>query len=153
MWLIEDSRQQAGKHELKHAWWSERGIQVARCKLIVGDYALMPSLAKIVDTKASISEIAQNIGGGKAEHNRFISEIKLAKDLDVRLIFLIENSEGIEDIDGVARWVNPRTEVSPHCIQGPRLSKAMHTIEERYGCAFQFCAPEEAGEMIIDLLR
>lgn len=153
MTLIEDSRQQKTKHELKHAYWSEHGVQVFRCKLIVGDYALMPSLSKIIDTKADVSEIAQNIGGGKEEHKRFINELKLAQDLGVQLFVLVENTEGYEVIDDCVAWKNPRTEFSPNCIQGPRLAKAMHTIEGRYGCTFMFCAPEEAAETIIDLLR
>ena len=153
MTLIEDSRQQKTKHELKHAYWSEHGVQVFRCKLIVGDYALMPSLSKIIDTKADMSEIAQNIGGGKEEHKRFINELKLAQDLGVQLFVLVENTEDYEVIDDCVAWVNPRTEFSPNCIQGPRLAKAMRTIEERYGCVFMFCRPEEAAETIIDLLR
>ena len=153
MRLIEDSRQQKNKHELKHAYWSEHGVQVFRCKLIVGDYALMPSLSKIIDTKADVSEIAQNIGGGKEEHKRFINELKLAQDLGVQLFVLVENTEGYEVIDDCVAWRNPRTEFSPNCIQGPRLAKAMHTIESRYGCVFMFCHPDEAAETIIDLLR
>lgn len=151
MTIIEDSRQQAGKHDLKHKHFGQMHVPFYRCKLAVGDYALPPAAA--VDTKASISEIAQNIGGGKAEHKRFINELKLAQDLDTKLYILVENEEGIVDIDDLVRWRNPRTEYSPNCIQGPRLAKAMHTIEERYGCTFMFCSPEEAAEIIVDLLR
>lgn len=149
--IIEDSRQQAGKHELKHKWWAEHNTPLIRCKIPVGDYCLPPK--KSVDTKANMAEIANNIGGGKAEHKRFINELKLAKDIGCKLIVLVENEDGIESIDDVQRWVNPRTEYSPNCIQGPRLAKAMHTIEERYGCTFLFCRPEEAAETIVDLLR
>lgn len=151
--LIEDSRQQKNKHEAKHAWWAEHSVKLIRCKLVVGDYALMPSLSKIIDTKADMSEIAQNIGGGKEEHKRFINELKLAQDLGVQLFVLVENTEGYEVIDDCVAWRNPRTKYSPKCIQGPRLAKAMHTIESRYGCVFMFCHPDEAAETIIDLLR
>ena len=149
--LVEDSRQQAGKHEIKHAHFGLVHVLLHRCKLPVGDYALPPAVA--VDTKADMQEIAQNIGGGRAEHNRFINELKLAQDLGTQLYILVENNEGIDSINDVPRWVNPRTEFSPNCIQGPRLAKAMRTIEERYGCVFMFCRPEEAAETIIDLLR
>ena len=151
--LIEDSRQQKNKHEAKHAWWAEHSVKLIRCKLVVGDYALMPSLSKIIDTKENMAEIAQNIGGGKEEHKRFINELKLAQDLGVQLFVLVENTEGYEVIDDCVAWRNPRTEFSPNCIQGPRLAKAMHTIESRYGCVFMFCHPDEAAETIIDLLR
>ena len=148
--LIEDSRQQSGKHELKHEFFSAHKIPFIRCKLPVGDYALPPRRA--VDTKASMQEIAQNIGGGRKEHERFIREIKLARDIGTQLYILVENEDGIEELDEVHAWLNPRTEFSPECIQGPRLEKAMRTIQERYGCTFLFCAPEDAAEMIVDLL-
>lgn len=151
MVIIEDSRQQAGKHEAKHEYFMHNHTPFVRCKLAVGDYALPP--AKAVDTKASMQEIAQNIGGGKEEHQRFIRELKLAQQLGTKLIILVENDDGIEDLEDVPRWRNPRTDYSPDCIQGPRLAKAMHTIQDRYGCLFLFCRPEEAGEMIVDLLR
>ena len=151
MRIIEDSRQQVGKHALKHEHFEQMHVPFYRCKLPVGDYALPPAVA--VDTKASISEIAQNIGGRADEHKRFINELKLAQDLGTKLYVLVENTEGVVDIDGLVAWVNPRTQFSPKCIQGPRLAKAMYTIEKRYGCTFMFCAPEEAAEIIIDLLR
>lgn len=151
MTIIEDSRQQSGKHELKHESFDALHIPYIRCKIAVGDYCLPP--AKAVDTKANMQEIAQNIGGTREEHERFIREIKLAQQLGTKLFILVENDEGIEDIDGVESWHNPREDYSPKCIQGQRLAKAMRTIQERYGCTFLFCRPEEAGETIIDLLR
>jgi hypothetical protein len=149
--LLEDTRNQSGKHEEKHTRWAEQGVLLTRSKIIVGDYCLPP--AKSVDTKASMSEIAQNIGGGKDEHQRFIRELKLAQAIGCKLFVLIENEDGIESIEDVVHWRNPRTEYSPKCIQGPRLAKAMRTIQERYGCVFLFCRPDEAADMITDLLR
>lgn len=149
--LIEDSRQQKGKHEEKHAVWQQMGVRLQRCKIPCGDYCLPPAVS--VDTKADMAEIAQNIGGGKEEHQRFIRELKLAKDIGCKLFVLIENEDGIQSIEDVQHWRNPRTDYSPDCIQGPRLSKAMRTIEGRYGCTFLFCRPEEAAEKIVELLR
>lgn len=151
MHIIEDSRQQAGKHALKHEHFAQVHVPFYRCKLPVGDYALPPERA--VDTKASMQEIAQNIGGSRDEHQRFIAELKLAQEIGTELIVLIENEDGISELDEVYSWRNPREEYSPNCIQGPRLWKAMKTIQERYGCIFMFCRPEEAGEIIVDLLR
>ena len=109
MHIIEDSRNQKGKHEEKHKRWAEQGVLLTRSKIVVGDYCLPP--AKSVDTKASMSEIAQNIGGGKAEHNRFINELKLAKQIGCELYVLIENEERINTIEDVRRWHNPRLEL------------------------------------------
>ena len=151
MILVEDTRNQKGKHEIKHHRWAEQNVLLTRCKIPVGDYCKPPEVS--VDTKANIAEIAQNIGGGKDEHQRFIRELKLAYELKCKLYILIENTEGYECIDDVVQWRNPRTDYSPDCIQGPRLAKAMHTIEARYGCTFMFCSPEEAADVIMDLLR
>ena len=150
MVLIEDSRQQNNKHELKHSFFNTHNVPFYRCKLAVGDYALPPERA--VDTKASMQEIAQNIGGTREEHERFRNELKLAQALGTQLYILIENEDGIRSISDVPRWRNPRTEYSVRAIQGPQLAKAMATMQERYGCTFLFCRPEEAGEYITRIL-
>ena len=151
MIIQEDSRQQKGKHELKREGMLAAGHQIFRSKVIVGDYCKPPTVA--VDTKENMAEIAQNIGGTREEHQRFIREVKLAQEIGTQLYILVENTDGINTIEDVIRWTNPRTEYSPKCIQGPRLAKAMRTIESRYGCVFMFCHPDEAAETIIDLLR
>lgn len=151
MKLIEDSRQKPDKHVMKNQWWQENGVSVLRCKIPFGDYCLPPRLS--IDTKADMAEIAQNIGGSTAEHNRFREECKLAKEFGCKLIILIENTEGITCIEDVAAWKNPRRFTSPKAIDGQRLSKAMATMERRYGCEFWFCEPEEAGRVIKELLE
>ena len=146
--LIEDTRQQAGKHEIKHASLSMDDIRLIRCKLPFGDYAPVPPVS--VDTKASMDEIAANICG--KEHTRFINECKAAKAAGCQLIILVENEVNISSLSEVHLWKNPRSVYSPKCVQGPRLQRAMQTISERYGVRFEFCTPEEAGSRIVELL-
>ena len=138
-------------HELKHDTFSAQSVPFYRCKLPVGDYSLPPERA--VDTKANMQEIAQNIGGTRDEHERFRNELKFAQALGTKLYILIENEEGIRSIQDVCRWYNPRAEYSPKAIQGLQLAKAMATMQERYGCTFLFCSPEEAGAKIVELLK
>ena len=151
MYLIEDTRNQIGKHEIKHAAFDAAGDKLLRCKLPVGDYALFPRIA--VDTKADMQEIAQNIGGTKAEHNRFREELKLAREYGCQLIILVENEDGIEELEQVQYWQNPRLAYSEKAIQGPQLCRAMKTMQERYGVIFMFCRPSEAAGTIKELLR
>lgn len=40
--IVEDTRQQAGKHDAKHEWWGRNGFTLVRSKLAYGDYCLMP---------------------------------------------------------------------------------------------------------------
>ena len=150
MVIIEDTRQQAQKHELKHDYFASEGIEVVRTKLPFGDYALWGSITS-VDTKADVEEIAMNIGG--ATHKRFREECKLAVKLGGKLIILVENNHGYRCIDDVEAWVNPNIHKTARSIEGPRLAKAMRTMSDRYGVQFEFCSPEEAGERIIQLLE
>ena len=150
MVILEDTRQQASKHELKHDYFSLEGIEVVRTKLPFGDYALWGA-PLAVDTKANVEEIAQNIGG--AEHTRFREECKLAKRCGGRLVVLVENKHGYRCIDDVEAWVNPNVRKTSKSIEGPRLAQAMRTMSDRYGVRFMFCAPEDAGAKIIELLE
>lgn len=150
MYIIEDTKQKVGQHVLKNEGFADMGMSVIRNKLPFGDYTTPPQVS--VDTKKNMEEIAGNICGPRKEHNRFKNECILARDAGCKLYFLIENECGISSIDDVHNWVNPRCVVSPDCVQGPRLEKAMKTMEQRYGCTFLFCRPEEAAGIIIKLL-
>lgn len=149
MWIIEDSRQQADKHNIKHEGFTALDVNLVRCKLPWGDYANVPRVS--IDTKNSMDEIAANICG--KEHTRFINECKAAKEAGCKLIILVENTVNITDISEVHSWVNPRVIYSRKCVQGPRLQKAMETISERYGVTFLFCHPEESAQIIKDILN
>lgn len=149
MVIQEDTRQQAGKHDIKHAYFADHGVDLVRCKLPFGDYAPIPPVS--IDTKNSMDEIAGNICG--KEHRRFINECRAAKEAGCKLIILVENTVGISDISQVHTWINPRVIYSDKCVQGPRLQKAMEAISERYGVRFMFCQPEEAGKKIKELLN
>ena len=151
MYLIEDTRNKIDKHEQKHTAFEAHGDQVTRCALPVGDYALFPRVS--VDTKASMLEIAQNIGGSTEEHERFRRELIKAKENGCHLYVLIENDENIRSISDVATWVNPRLIDSDRAITGARLAKAMTTMQERYGVTFLFCSPEKAGDAIRYILE
>lgn len=148
MHLIEDSRQQAGKHEVKHSHFEEMGVRLIRCKLPFGDYSTIPRIS--VDTKANMAEIAQNIG---IDHKRFKNECIAAKDAGCQLIILVENTDGIQKVEDVHKWVNPDIVYRPKAITGERLQKAMQTMSERYGVKFEFCNPEQSAKRIIELLE
>lgn len=150
MILLEDTRQQANKHRLKHEYWCEHGVEIIRTKLLVGDYMVFGGTI-CVDTKMSVEEIAQNIGG--REHVRFREECKLAKRIGATLIILVENTEGFRSVEDVTAWVNPNLNKTSRSIEGPRLAKAMRTMSERYGVQFLFCTPEESGGMVLELLQ
>lgn len=145
--IIEDTRQKHGMHELKHSHFDEMRVQLIRNMLPFGDYAKPPAIS--IDTKANMDEIASNIG---SDHKRFKRECIAAKEAGCQLIILVENDEGITCVKDVHKWINPEVIYRPRAITGDRLQKAMMTMTERYGVRFEFCAPEEAAERIIELL-
>jgi ribosome-associated protein len=151
MYIIEDSRQQKGKHETKHKDFADMGVNLLTNVLPYGDYAYPPKVS--VDTKRNMEEIAQNIGGAASEHQRFKNECVKAKECGAQLIILVENELGITDLSQVHTWQNPRVIYSPNCVQGDRLQRAMTTIQERYGVKFLFCSPQDSAKVITELLE
>lgn len=149
MTLIQDTRQQAGKHTLKEEYFERNGIKIVRSKLPVGDYANIKNMSVIVDTKANIQEV---IGNVTKQHKRFIAECDLARESDIQLIILIENEDGITKIQDLYRWWNPRLRFSKNATSGKTLAKILQGIEIRHGVKFEFCRPEEAGKRVIELL-
>ena len=147
MTILEDSRQQNGKHDIKHSHFDEMGVELIRNKLPFGDYSRIPSIS--VDTKANMAEIANNIG---SDHKRFKNECILARDAGCQLIILVENTDGIRTIEDVHTWINPDLVYRPKAITGERLQKAMCTMSERYGVKFEFCTPEESAKRVLELL-
>jgi ribosome-associated protein len=149
MTLIEDTRQQSGKHTLKQEYFERNGIKVVRSKLPVGDYANIKNLSVVVDTKKDIQEVIANV---TQQHKRFIAECELAKESGIKLIILVENEDGVTKINDLYRWWNPRTRFSPRATSGRTLAKILTGIEYRHGVTFRFCRPEEAGRVILELL-
>ena len=147
MRIQEDSRQQIGKHTLKNEFWASEGDTVVRCKLPWGDYALLPEIS--VDTKADVVEICQNMCGGMKEKRRFAEEVKGARDAGCRLVFLIEDDryQDISDLYGEKIYLH-----TGQIIKGDQLAMAMQTMAARYECEFRFCAPEDAGRRVKEIL-
>lgn len=157
MRIIEDTRQQAGKHDAKHDGFDAAGVELIRSKLAFGDYALPPTVS--VDTKADIYELAADID---RQHDRFRRELEAARDAGCLLVVLVENGDGVRSLEDLARWResgahfemrrrrsrNPRT----RRIDGARLAKACATMAGRYGARFEFCRPEEAAARIVGIL-
>ena len=146
-----DTRQQAGKHALKDARWEAIGQPTVRSKLAFGDYALVPPVS--VDTKNSIQELAMDI---TQEHERFRSECEGARDAGCRLVVLVENEDGVRDLDGLRKWREPEASFRKRRAKmryyGSRIAAACETMRERYGVEFAFCAPEDAADFVLDIL-
>jgi len=59
MIILEDTRQQTGKHDAKHDYFEKHGIEIRRTKLYVGDYTLPTNQSVCVDTKKIFRSLCQ----------------------------------------------------------------------------------------------
>lgn len=167
MILLEDTRNQIGKHDIKHKWFAEHGIEVRRQALYCGDYTLPTDQSVCIDTKKDIQELVSDICG--KQHERFRNECIRAQEAGIRLIILTENRGGhikdniiqptITSLAELHRWKNPRLFIFsggkqkyPRATRGVTLQKACMTLKAKYGVEFLFTTPEKSAEKIVELL-
>lgn len=144
--IIEDTRQKDGKHQQKHIGFDELGVDLLRCKLPFGDYALPPAVS--VDTKENLEEIAGNLCGSKKERDRFIRECKAAAAAGCQLVIMVETMHDGSLLDlGDIRIGNGMT------VTGLQLHRAMTAVAGRYGVRFVLVRPEDAAKEIMRILE
>lgn len=105
-------------------------------------------------------------------HGSFHRELKRAENSGIKMFVLVENEDGIRNLEELKRWENPRLHrynkiAYMHRIgkwnniplpkkpptDNMTLYKALCTIQSRYGVEFLFCKPDEAGQKILELLK
>ena len=130
--------------------FDRQGVKHFISKLSCGDYCSLDNARFCIDRKQNLNELVSNV---RQQHQRFINELKRAQEYGIRLVFLVEHGGGIETLEGVRSWVNPRLRTSPLAVSGERLYKILSTIEKRYDTKFYFCTKARTGKRIIELLR
>ena len=118
-------------------------------KLIVGDYQRHDNPLVVVDRKQNLSELCTNLGTDK---RRFMDEIRLAKELGVKLTILCEHGGAIHELKDVAGWNNPMLEKYPNAITGRDLMERMYRVHIAYGVDFLFCDKRSTGRRIAEIL-
>lgn len=169
-----DSREKAKAIKRIEAEFDKQGIKHPISKLIVGDYMNYDNPRVIVDRKQNMNEVVSNL---IQEHVRFRAEMLRAMELEIQLIFLVEDGYMIRSLDDVEKWKNPR--IWSYCrkygiptygdlqeniqefvshggqkppVSGPQIAKTMRTVSERYGVRWEFCSKNQTGKRIIELL-
>ena len=148
MVIVEDSRNQIGKHKNINAYLKSVGLRVIRSKLIVGDYVIANRQDTSIDTKKDMVEVSQDIF---QDHKRFRAECELAKDCEIRLVVLIEDNT-VSNYEELLQWVNPQPNRSALTPNGERCFKVMKAMEYSYGVEFQFCKKKDTGKRILEIL-
>lgn len=152
MVLLEDTRNQIGKHKNIHAYCEQQGIEIIRTKLLVGDYMLAGSEGGgiSVDTKTlGVPEIASNCF---QEHERFRAELETAQRCGIQLIVLIEEVLPKGRLD---YWRSPpgKDGFPKYKFDPVVLRKVMYTMQDRYGVRFRFCDGRSTGKQLIEYLK
>lgn len=165
MIILEDTRQQAKKHEQKHKWFSDNGIKVERCRLYVGDYTLPDNQSVCIDTKKDLQELISDV---TKQHERFRAELVRAKEANIQLVILVEHGPDVQSLEDVYFWQNPRkhkviwrtvngrrikTVISAKAVDGQQLYKSICTMCDRYGVQFEFCSKDQTGAKIVEILN
>ena len=167
MILLQDTRQQYGKHINIEDYCKRNRIKLINQCLSVGDYVLtdgeknddgkyIPTGTVTVDTKADCMELLKDVMSN--DHRRFRRECQRAVELGLQLIVLIEEEVpyGMVEYWEVPRWQSsnrfhmkgqPMSRIDPKVF-----AKALRTMTEKYGVQFRFCSRENCPSSMIKYL-
>ena len=149
--LVEDTRNQIGKHKNIHWYCEQQGIKIVRSKLLVGDYMLTGDGTGgiSVDSKSGVPELASDVF---QQHERFRRELIRAQECGIKLIILTEETLPGGRLDN---WKSPldRNGQPKYKFDPVILRKAMITMQEKYGCIFRFCDGRSTGRVLLAYLK
>lgn len=164
--VIEDTRQQRGKHDHVKKWMEAHGVAFAQRSraLPFGDYVSDNGSNIAIDTKKDVQELVMDVG---RDHDRFVRECERARESGFSLVILVESSATYADRERLGKWVSdvcrrcrkcdPR--FSSRCLthrckpmQGVTLVKIIETMERRYGVKFEFISKLRTARRICELL-
>lgn len=159
-----DSREHKSELERIQRQFDRIGIKYFVSKLFVGDYMNLDNPRLVVDRKKDLLEICTNV---TKQHERFKAELLRAKEHGIKIVVLCENGEGVEKLEDVYFWENPRAKPSRWVMRdghpvkvaesekatdGKTLHKCLQTISERYDVEFLFCNKRDTGRRIAEIL-
>lgn len=157
-----DSREKARAITKIVETFNQNNIKHPVSKLMVGDYMNYDNPRLIIDRKQNLSELCSNVC---RDHERFRKELIRANENGIQMIFLIEHGKGVERLEDVIWWENPRRwkrrknpetgkweEIETKAMTGETLYKILCTQERKYGCRFLFCEKKNTGAEIIRIL-
>lgn len=160
-----DTREHKKEWERIQRQFEQMGdVQYFRSKLYVGDYQSLDNPRLVIDRKKDLQELCGNVA---QQHKRFTAELIRAMKAGIQVVILVEHGTGIDCLEDVYFWENPRkhrviwktvngqkekTVISEKAIDGKQLYKSLCTIRDRYNVRFEFCSKEETGKVIIGIL-
>ena len=141
-----DSREQ--KYDHVTSYFDSQGIKWVKSKCVVGDYVNLENPMVVIDRKKDLQEVAGNVC---QQHERFVRELELAKDLGYKMYILVEDPK-ITSVEQVFGWYNWRRKKNPKAISGLVLGKIMLTMSQKYNVKWVFTTKYQCGQRIVELL-
>ena len=142
MIIYVDTRQKIGKHDIKHNQLLSLGHTLVSRKLDCADYCTDNSNI-IIDTKQDLNELYMDLF---TEHARFAREIRLAAEMNKKLIVLVEDGS-IKRLSDIKKWKSNRGKAN-----GTVLYRKMMSLHYAYDVDYMFCDKSETGLKIAELL-
>ena len=150
--LLVDSREKWTQTEKKPSygslgdWFLRHGVAYKVQKLDVGDY-MMEGGTVTIDTKQDLEELSRNLMN-RADHARFLKEVRRAQELGLHLVVLCRHGGKIKSIQDVAGW---HSKYSP--VSGRALMEEIYRVHISYGVDFLFCSKQATAKKIMEILR
>ena len=144
-----DTREQKNDEIIKY--FEEINQPYFISKIYAGDYIDIKNCSVVIDLKADLVELANNL---THEHERFKAEIMRAqKEMKCKFVVLIR--ENLRDLEDVKNWKSPKRKNGKVLtnINGIILYKIMKTMNIKYNIIWKFCKRENAGSEILKILK
>lgn len=160
-----DTREHKAEWERIQKQFDDMGIKYFRSKMYVGDYQSLDNPRLVIDRKKNLQELCGNVC---QQHERFKAELIRALQQNIKIVILVEHGEDVKTLEDVWFWENPRkheirwktvngkrvrTVQSEKAVDGPQLYRSLKTIKDRYNVDFVFCAKEQTGQKIVEILN
>jgi len=131
-----DTREVNNSHII--SYFIHNDIPHIRSKMYVGDYCKYENPKLVIERKASILELAGNVG---KEHMRFKDELTRLDKVGGRMVMLIEETEPIE------LWSHKRSQMN-----GIQISKILKSWESKHCFTVMQIKKADAGFKIAEIL-
>ena len=160
-----DTREHKAEWERIQKQFDDMGIKYFRSKMYVGDYQSLDNPRLVIDRKKNLQELCGNVC---QQHERFKAELIRALQQNIKIVILVEHGEDVKTLEDVWFWENPRkheirwrmvngkrvrTVQSEKAVDGSQLYRSLKTIKDRYNVDFVFCAKEQTGQKIGEILN
>lgn len=143
--IVIDTREKKYAHI--EEYFKKNNICYCKRKLSTGDYYNTENKTVLIDRKANLQEICQNLSYGKENRTRFWKECKRAFEHNVKFIVLIEGTS-IQSVSELSKW---KSKYSKHT--GKWLASEMFNLSRAYNVEWQFCKKNETAKKILELLE